>query len=36
MAPVVANLMMQELNRDEKWRDSQVRAFEGTARNYIN
>jgi glycerol-3-phosphate dehydrogenase len=36
MAPVVANLMMQELNRDEKWRDSQLWAFEGTARNYIN
>jgi glycerol-3-phosphate dehydrogenase len=33
-APAVADLMMRELGRDENWRESQVRAFEATARNY--
>jgi glycerol-3-phosphate dehydrogenase len=36
IAPEVANLMTRELNRDENWRDSQLRAFEKTARNYLN
>jgi glycerol-3-phosphate dehydrogenase len=34
MAPAVADLMMRELGRDENWRESQIRAFEATARNY--
>ncbi|HLI86955.1 MAG TPA: glycerol-3-phosphate dehydrogenase/oxidase [Bryobacteraceae bacterium] len=34
MAPAVADLMMRELGRNETWRDSQLRAFAATARNY--
>jgi glycerol-3-phosphate dehydrogenase len=34
MAPAVTDLIMRELNRDENWRESHVRAFEATARNY--
>lgn len=36
MAPKIAGLMMRELDRDEDWRDGQLRAFEETARHYMS
>ena len=35
MAPTVAALLAQELNRDEAWQQQQVRAFEAIAEGYI-
>jgi glycerol-3-phosphate dehydrogenase len=35
IAPKVANLIMRELDRDDHWRNSQLRAFEQIARNYV-
>jgi glycerol-3-phosphate dehydrogenase len=35
MAPCVAGLMARELNYDDSWKPSQLRAFEETARHYV-
>lgn len=34
-APVVAELLAQELDRDSKWKAEQIRSFEDLASNYI-
>lgn len=34
-APVVAQLMAAEMNRDQDWQNQQVAAFEKTAQNYL-
>jgi glycerol-3-phosphate dehydrogenase len=34
MAPKVADILSVELGRDDAWKMQQIRAFEGTARNY--
>jgi glycerol-3-phosphate dehydrogenase len=35
MAPAVAALMAEALGRDDSWRDAQVEAYLGLARDYV-
>jgi glycerol-3-phosphate dehydrogenase len=35
MAPEVADLMAQELGKDESWKSEQLEAFKQVAKNYF-
>ena len=35
IAPLVAKVMAQELNKDERWIDGQVELFKSVANNYV-
>ncbi len=35
LAPIVADIMMKELNRDEAWKNSQIHAFQQLAKEYF-
>jgi glycerol-3-phosphate dehydrogenase len=35
LAPVVANIMAEEMDKDKDWTDGQIRDFQSIAKNYL-
>jgi glycerol-3-phosphate dehydrogenase len=35
MAPIVADIMMKELNKNNDWKENQIERFNKLAQNYI-